>query len=79
MLVVHPFAEVGGFVKMAISGAECAFCVLEFDKKKSATDVQHKFPTKYDKEAQSRKVMYAWYNKFVHDAGSDVLEIWITV
>ncbi|PSN36864.1 hypothetical protein C0J52_16780 [Blattella germanica] len=42
-----------------------AFCVLEFDKSKSATDVQRKFRTKFNKEAPSRKSIYAWHDKFV--------------
>ncbi|PSN29394.1 hypothetical protein C0J52_28347 [Blattella germanica] len=44
---------------MATSGVERAFCVLEFDKNKSATDVQRKFRTKFNKEAPSR------HDKFV--------------
>ncbi|PSN39953.1 hypothetical protein C0J52_28330 [Blattella germanica] len=46
---------------MATSGVERAFCVLEFDKNKSATDVQRKFRTKFNKEAPSRKSIYAWH------------------
>ncbi|PSN48391.1 hypothetical protein C0J52_18511 [Blattella germanica] len=50
---------------MATSGVERAFCVLEFDKEKSATNVQRKFRTNFNKEAPSRKSIYASHDKFV--------------
>jgi hypothetical protein len=50
---------------MATSGAEKAFCVLEFDKNKCATHVQRKFRTKYGKNPPTRKAVYHWHKKFV--------------
>jgi hypothetical protein len=46
---------------MATSGAEKAFCVLEFDKSKCATHVKRK----YGKNPPTRKAIYHWHKKFV--------------
>lgn len=51
--------------KMATTEVEKAFCVLEFARSASATDVQRKFRSAYKKDPPSRKTIYAWHKKFV--------------
>lgn len=49
----------------ATTGAEKAFCVLEFAKSSSATVVQRKFRTAYKKNPPGRKTIYDWHKKFI--------------
>jgi hypothetical protein len=50
---------------MSTSGAESAFCELEFDKIMCASHVQRKFRTKHGKNPPTRKSIYHLHKKFV--------------
>ena len=49
---------------MAFSGAEKAFCVLQFAKSKSIVMVQRRFRTQYHKDPPTDKPIHTWYNNF---------------
>jgi hypothetical protein len=49
---------------MAFSGAQKAFCVLQFAKTQSIVTVQRGFRTKYRTEPPTDKTVGDWYRKF---------------
>ena len=51
---------------MAFTGAEKAFCVLQFAKCESIVIVQRRFRTQYHKDPPTDKQIRTWYNNFEH-------------
>ena len=49
---------------MAFTGAEKAFCVLQFAKCKSIVMVERRFRTQYHKDPPTDKPIRTWYNNF---------------
>ena len=49
---------------MAVTGAEKAFCVLQFAKCESIGMVQRRFRTQYHKDPPTDKPIRTWYNNF---------------
>ena len=49
---------------MAFTGAEKAFCVLQFAKCESIVMVQRRFWTQYHKDPPIEKPIHTWYNNF---------------
>ena len=49
---------------MAFTGAEKAFCVLQFAKCKSIVIAQRRFRTQYHKDPPTDKPIRTWYNTF---------------
>lgn len=43
---------------------EKSFCVLEFERTRSATTVQRRFRTRYHRDPPNRKSIYDWHRKF---------------
>ena len=49
---------------MAFTGAEKAFCVLQFAKNEFIVIVQRRFRTQYHKDLPTDKPIRTWYNNF---------------
>lgn len=52
------------WLKMVNTLTEKSFCVLEFERTRSATTVQRRFRTRYHKDPPNRKSIYDWHRKF---------------
>ena len=55
------------FVKI-VSGKEHVFSELKLKNTKGASDMQRKSRAKYGKEAECRKIIYSWHNRFMSTA-----------